>query len=106
MIVTAALRIASADGSENDWRDLYKHVADTEEHRSSPLWASLPPQADDQLGGPPTDFAWDETEERFSMPDASCPSADAAECTRWERFIDEMRFVNAPLSHKARCAEF
>lgn len=103
-ILTAALRIASTEGgSENDWRDLYRHVAETEEHRTSPLWASLPPQDDSALGGPLVDFSWDQTEERFSMPDPGCPSAVPAECERWERFKSEMSFVDEQLSYKKIC---
>lgn len=103
-ILTAALRIASSPGgSEHDWRDLHRHVADTEEHRSSPLWGALPPQDDGSLGGPLSEFAWDESEERYGMPDPSCPSADPQECARWARFVDELRFVDAQLASKEIC---
>lgn len=87
-ILADAIRVASQNLSEWNWRQQY----DGSPHKSNSFWLLHPQDA------PATSFAWRTSTELHSIPNSTCPvSNDPKACARWDKYLQTRKFLDTPL---------
>lgn len=89
-----AVMIASNGLLQNEMRPLFANTR----AKDHPYWTAHP-----QPPGVTPEIAWRNTEEMYSLPNATCPVADAAACARWAVFLTRYKLMDQPVVWAPLC---